>query len=47
MERKDPMQPNRMTITLIMRPGQGLATAEWQTRCQKISRDLQAYLMGR
>jgi len=47
MERRDPAQPNRLHITLIMRPGSGPATAEWRTRCQKIGMDLNAYLMGR
>jgi hypothetical protein len=47
MARPDPSRPNRLLITLIMRPGNGLATAEWRTRCQKIGQDLKAYLMGR
>jgi serine/threonine-protein kinase len=47
MERRDPSQSSRLTITLVMRPGNGLATVEWRNRCGQISRDLQAYLMGR
>jgi serine/threonine-protein kinase len=47
MERRDPTQANRLTITLIMRSSNGLATAEWRTRCNQITRDFQAYLMGR
>ena len=46
MERRDPSQANRLTITLVMRSG-GLVTPEWRTRCGQIGRDLQAYLMGR
>lgn len=47
MERRDPGQPSRLTITLIMRPTVGMATLEWRTRCQKIGMDLKAYLMDR
>lgn len=47
MERRDPGQPNRLTITLIMRPNGGMMTVEWKNRCQQIGRDLGAYLMGR
>lgn len=47
MERPDLRQPNRLRITLIMRSGNGLITAEWRSRCQKIGMDLKAYLMGR
>jgi serine/threonine protein kinase len=47
MERKDPAQANRLTITLILRPGVGLVTAEWRRRCNQIGLDLKAYLMGR
>ncbi len=46
MERKDPRQPSKLTVTLVMRPT-GQASGEWQTRCRKIGQDLQAYLMGR
>jgi serine/threonine protein kinase len=46
MERRDPAQPNRLTITLVLRSGNGLMTPEWHQRCQQIGRDLQAYLMG-
>jgi eukaryotic-like serine/threonine-protein kinase len=47
MERRDPSQSSRLTITLVMRPCGGLPTPEWRGRCGQISRDLQAYLMGR
>ncbi len=47
MERRDPAQPNRLTITLLLRPTGGPATPEWRSRCERIGRDLQAYLMGR
>jgi serine/threonine-protein kinase len=48
MEREDPEQPNRLTVTLLMRPvGRGLVTPAWRKRCNEIGRDLQAYLMGR
>jgi serine/threonine-protein kinase len=46
MERNDPDQPNRMTITLVLRPGGLPVNAEWTNRCNRISRELQAYLMG-
>jgi serine/threonine-protein kinase len=48
MEREDPSQPNRLTVTLLMRPaGRGLVTPAWRNRCNEIGRELQAYLMGR
>jgi serine/threonine-protein kinase len=48
MERRDPTQPNRLTVTLVLRPaGGGLITPDWRNRCNQIARDLQAYLMGR
>jgi serine/threonine-protein kinase len=47
MERRDATQPNRLTITLVLRCPGGQVTPEWRDRCQKIGRDLQAYLMGR
>jgi serine/threonine-protein kinase len=48
LEREDPSQPSRLTVTLLMRPaGSGLATPAWWTRCNQIGRDLQAYLMQR
>jgi serine/threonine-protein kinase len=47
MERRDPTQTSKLTITLVMRPGAGLVTPEWRNRCNQIGRDLQAYLMGR
>ena len=47
MERLDPGQTNKLTITLVMRPRGGPATTDWKSRCTQITRDLQAYLMGR
>ena len=47
MERLDPAQPNRLTISLVMRPEGGMMTPAWRERCNRIGRDLQAYLMGR
>ncbi len=48
MARLDPSQPGRLTITLLMRPvASGSATAAWREVCQKVTRELQAYLMGR
>ncbi len=47
MERRDPSQPGKLTITLVMRPGMRMISTEWHTRCKKIGMDLQAYLMGR
>jgi serine/threonine-protein kinase len=47
MERKDPTQTSKLTITLVMRPAGGLATPEWRNKCERIQRDLQAFLMGR
>ena len=47
MERRDPKQTSQLTITLVMRPGSGHITPEWRSRCGRITRDLQAYLMGR
>jgi serine/threonine protein kinase len=46
MARPDLSRPNRLLLTLIMRPSNGLATPEWRTRCQQIAQDLKAYLMG-
>ena len=47
MTRGDPTQPGRLTITLVLRSANGVVTPEWKARCQKISRDFQAYLIGR
>lgn len=46
MERPDPGQPGRLVVTLILRSANGVVTPEWKSRCQQISRDLQAYLVG-
>ncbi len=47
MERRDPAQPGKLTITLVLRPQGGQASTGWQERCRTIGRDFQAYLMGR
>jgi serine/threonine-protein kinase len=47
MERRDPSEPGKLTITLVMRPGTRMVSTEWHLRCKKIGMDLQAYLMGR
>ncbi len=47
MQRPDPSQPGRLVVTLVLRSHNGIVTAEWKSRCNQISRDLQAYLIGR
>jgi serine/threonine-protein kinase len=47
MERRDPAQPNKLTITLVVRPNSTLVSTEWHARCKRLGMDLQAYLMGR
>jgi serine/threonine protein kinase len=47
MRRLHPGQPGRLTVTLLMQSSRSTASPEWRTRCAAISRDLQAYLMGR
>lgn len=47
MERRDPANTGKLTITLVLRPTSGRSSPEWRERCGQISRDLQAYLMGR
>jgi serine/threonine-protein kinase len=48
LERLHPEQPSLMTITMVMRSShKGILSAESRKQCQKIGRDLQAYLMGR
>jgi serine/threonine-protein kinase len=47
MERLDARQSNRLMVTLLLRPEGAPATPQWRDRCQRIARDLQAYLMGR
>jgi serine/threonine-protein kinase len=46
--RKDPAQPNRLAITLVLglRDRSMPMGAEWHKRCEQIHRDLQAYLLG-
>ena len=46
MKRPDPSRPGRLTVTLVLRAGDGRVTPEWRSRCTRISRDLQAYLIG-
>ena len=47
MERRDPSQGSRLTITLTMKRLGGSVTGDWRERCALIGRDMQAYLMGR
>jgi serine/threonine-protein kinase len=47
MTKPDPSQPSRLTITLKLTSPSGAFGAEARSRCEKIGRDLQAYLMGR
>ncbi len=47
MQRPDPSQPGRLVVTLVLRSHNGIVTQEWKSRCHQISRDLQAYLIGR
>ena len=47
MKAPDPSQPGRLTVTLILRSANGVVSPEWKSRCNQISRDLQAYLIGR
>ena len=47
MQRPDPSQPGRLVITLVLRSANGVVTPEWKSRCDRISRDLQAYLIVR
>jgi serine/threonine-protein kinase len=44
LERKDPAQPGRLTITLIMRPSNSHIPPDWQDRCAQIGQNLKAYL---
>jgi eukaryotic-like serine/threonine-protein kinase len=46
MEKPDLSQPSRLAITLKLTSPTGSFSAEGRTRCDRISRDLQAYLMG-
>ncbi len=47
MEKGDPAQANRLSITLKLTPTRGLFGADVRARCERIGRDLQAYLIGR
>jgi serine/threonine-protein kinase len=44
LERKEPAQPNRLTITLVMRPTNGNVPGDWRERCAQIGGNLKAYL---
>jgi serine/threonine-protein kinase len=46
MEKPDPSQPSRLTITLRLTSSTGAFSADGRSRCEQIGRDLQAYLMG-
>jgi serine/threonine-protein kinase len=47
LERRDPTNSSKLTITLVLRPMGGMQTPEWRKRAEAIGRDLQGYLMGR
>lgn len=48
MAHSDPSQPSKLTITLVMRPlERGAASSAWRDACQRVLRELQAYVMGR
>jgi serine/threonine protein kinase len=47
MERRDPTQPNNLTITLVVTPARGPLPQEWKDHYQNLGRELKAYLMGR
>jgi serine/threonine-protein kinase len=47
MERLDPTQPGQLTLSVSMRSSDGMMSLEGREQCQKLNRDLQAYLMGR
>ncbi len=47
MEKPDPVQPNQLSITMKLMTPAGLFTPDGRARCERIGRDLQAYLMGR
>jgi serine/threonine-protein kinase len=46
MEKPDPSQPSHLSITLKLIPPTRGFSPEERGRCERISRDLQAYLMG-
>jgi serine/threonine-protein kinase len=48
LTRKDPAQPNRIAITLVLRLRNRSIPAgvEWRNRCKQIHQDLQAYLLN-
>ena len=47
MERAEPSEANKLTITLVISQKGGFANVEWKTHCQRLAQELQAYLMGR
>jgi serine/threonine-protein kinase len=47
MEKPDPRQPNHLIITLTLTSSARILSADERSKCERISRDLQAYLIGR
>jgi eukaryotic-like serine/threonine-protein kinase len=47
MEKADPAQAGQLSITLKLTSPSGIFNADGRARCERIGRDLQAYLMGR
>lgn len=47
MEKPDLRQPNHLAITLKLSSAAGAFTVDGRGKCERIGRDLQAYLMGR
>ncbi len=47
MEQPDPSQPSLLAITLKLTSPSGAFSADGRTKCERIGRDFQAYLMGR
>jgi serine/threonine-protein kinase len=47
MEKPDPGQPSEMAITLKLMSPTGAFNADSRDKCERIGRELQAYLMGR
>lgn len=46
METPDPSKPSQLAITLKLMSPQGVFNADGRTKCERIGRDFQAYLMG-
>jgi serine/threonine-protein kinase len=49
MQKRDDGRQSRLHVTLVIRPGDRARASEpgWQQRCDKIHRDVRAYLIGR